>query len=123
MPVLGGWISSVFPDECVAKYGAPEILNTDQGSQYTSPDWINAVKWHGIQVSMDGRGRCKDNIWIERFRRTIKQEYVYRYPTDNAVELRNGIGQYIMYYNNQRPYQSLGKVMVPSKVYHVSKAA
>ena len=110
-------------DECVAKYGAPEILNTDQGSQYTSPDWINAVKGHGIQVSMDGRGRCKDNIWIERFWRTVKQEYVYRYPTDNAVELRNGIGQYIMYYNNQRPHQSLGKVVVPSKVYHVSKVA
>lgn len=110
-------------DECVAKYGAPEILNTDQGSQYTSPDWINAVRNHGIQVSMDGRGRCKDNIWIERFWRTIKQEYVYRYPTDNAVELRNGIGRYIMYYNEQRPHQSLGKVMVPSKVYLISKAA
>ncbi len=110
-------------DECVSKYGAPEIINTDQGSQYTSPDWINAVKGHGIQVSMDGKGRCKDNIWIERFWRSIKQEYVYRYPTDDVSVLRNGIGDYISYYNERRSHQSLGKIMVPSKVYLVSKAA
>ncbi len=110
-------------EECVSKYGAPEIINTDQGSQYTSPDWIEAVKGYGIQVSMDGRGRCKDNIWIERFWRTIKQEYVYRYPTDDVLELRTGIGGYICYYNDHRPHQSLGKITVPSKVYCVSKAA
>lgn len=70
--------------ECVERHGAPEIINTDQGSQYTTPDWIRAVKIHGSMVSMDGRGRCKDNIWIERFWRTLKQDYVYLYPTNNV---------------------------------------
>lgn len=110
-------------DESVSKYGAPEIINTDQGSQYTSADWTEAVKRHGIQISMDGRGRCKDNIWIERFWRTVKQEYVYRYPTDNVSELRAGICEYIMFYNEHRPHQSLGRGMVPSKVYCISNAA
>ena len=110
-------------DECVSKYGTPKIINTDQGSQYTSPDWINAVKKYGIQISMDGRGRCKDNIWIERFWRSAKQEYVYRYPTADVSELRKGIGDYIRYYNEQRPHQSLGNVIVPSKVYFIGKVA
>lgn len=110
-------------DESVSKYGAPDIINTDQGSQYTSADWTEAVKRHGIQISMDGRGRCKDNIWIERFWRTVKQEYVYRYPTDNVSELRTGICEYIMFYNEHRPHQSLGRGMVPSKVYCISNAA
>lgn len=110
-------------EECVSKYGAPEIINTDQGSQYTSPNWIEAVEGYGIQVSMDGRGRCKDNIWIERFWRTIKQEYVYRYPTEDVSELRAGIGGYICYYNDHRPHQSLGKITVPSKVYCICEAA
>ena len=66
---------------------------------------------------MDGRGRCKDNIWIERFWRTIKQEQVYRYPTDDVEQLRTGIGEYMKYYNEQRPHQSLGKATVPAKKY------
>jgi len=94
-------------EDCVKKYGIPEIVNTDQGSQYTSPKWENLLNDHGIRISMDGRGRCKDNIWIERFWRTIKQEYVYINPTDDAVELRKGIGSFIEFYNNGRPHQNL----------------
>ena len=110
-------------NECVNRHGAPEIINTDQGSQYTTPDWIQAVKSHDSKVSMDGRGRCKDNIWIERFWRTLKQDYVYRYPTSDVGELREGIEGYIVYYNDSRPHQSLGRGIVPSKIYFLHKAA
>ena len=95
-------------DECVARYGAPEIINTDQGSQYTGREWKAALDKYGIRMSMDGRGRCKDNIWIERFWRTIKREYIYLNPTDSAQELRLGIEAYILYYNRQRPHQGIG---------------
>ena len=90
------------------EHGAPEIINSDQGSQYTSQLWIDTCAGHGIAVSMDGRGRCKDNIWIERFWRTIKTEYAYINPVDTVPELRHGIGQYIEYYNNRRPHQGIG---------------
>ncbi len=110
-------------EECISRYGSPEIVNTDQGSQYTSKDWIGALGNHRVKVSMDGRGRCKDNIWIERFWRTIKQEYVYIYPTDSVTELRDGIGGFIRFYNEERPHQSLGEVMTPSKMYAMSLAA
>ena len=63
--------------ESIRKFGAPEIINSDQGSQYTTKAWEDLLKENGILISMDGRGRCKDNIWIERFWRTVKQEYVY----------------------------------------------
>lgn len=104
-------------EECVQRYGKPDIVNTDQGSQYTSRDWIESLETNGIKISMDGRGRCKDNIWIERFWRTIKQEYVYRYPTSDVTELHDGIGRYIRFYNEERPHQSLGNLVLPSKKY------
>ena len=75
------------------------------------------LKNRGIRVSMDGRGRCKDNIWIERFWRTIKQEYVYLYPTDSVSSLRKGIGDFIEFYNEKRPHQALEDFIFPSKKY------
>lgn len=96
--------------ECVGRHGAPKIVNTDQGSQYTSPQWESLLTSHGIQISMDGRGRCKDNIWIERFWRTIKQDYIYLNPTDDVSELRKGIARYMDFYNLERPHQSLAGV-------------
>jgi len=92
---------------CVAEYGAPGIINSDQGSQYTGMKWKEAVEAHGIRMSMDGRGRCKDNIWIERFWRSVKQEYVYLNPVDDARELREGIAAYMEYYNKRRPHQGI----------------
>ena len=94
-------------EAAVAAHGAPEIINSDQGSQYTSQLWLDACAAHDIKVSMDGRGRCKDNIWIERFWRTIKIEYIYINPVDTVRELRLGIGRYIEYYNNRRPHQGI----------------
>ena len=84
-------------DECVAHHGAPEIINTDQGTQYMGLEWKQVLERHGIRMSMDGRGRCKDNIWIERFWRTIKQEYIYQNPADNGAELRAKIAEYILF--------------------------
>lgn len=105
-------------NECVARYGKPEIINSDQGTQYTSRKWETTLTGHGILISMDGRGRCKDNIWIERFWRSVKQEYVYVSPADSVEELRKGIANYIAYYNNERPHQSLD-VLLPSVKYGV----
>ena len=102
--------------ECVDIYGAPEIVNTDQGRQYTTAEWENLLKRNNIQISMDGRGRCKDNIWIERFWRSIKQEYIYLFPTNDVKELRKGIDRWIRYYNYQRPHQGLAG-NTPFKVY------
>ena len=89
----------------IASHGKPEIINSDQGSQYTCPTWEKACE--GIRMSMDGRRRCLDNVWIERFWRTIKREYVYINPTDNVKELREGIKNYIEYYNTKRPHQGI----------------
>jgi transposase InsO family protein len=87
----------------IARFGTPEIINSDQGSQYTSGLWAEACG-NTMKVSMDGRGRAKDNIWIERFWRTIKREYIYLNPCDNAFELRKGIDNEIperKYENNK----------------------
>lgn len=102
-------------EECVKEYGAPEIINTDQGSQYTGQAWKDSLEKHGIRMSMDGRGRCKDNIWIERFWRTIKQEYIYLHPFDEVCDLRKGIEEYIEYYNHRRPHQGLGGKTTPDQ--------
>ena len=69
-----------------------------------------------IRISMDGRGRCKDNIWIERFWRTIKQEHIYLHPTDDVLALRQGIGDWVKFYNEQRPHQSL-QGCSPARIY------
>lgn len=98
-------------DEAVNAYGAPEIINSDQGCQYTSKDWAEACEKYNIKISMDGRGRAKDNIWIERFWRTLKMEHVYLNPADSVINLRQGIRDFIEYYNHRRHHQSLdGKV-------------
>ena len=105
-------------EDCIRVYGAPEIINSDQGVQYTTKRWEDLLHDHHIQISMDGRGRCKDNIWIERFWRTIKQEYIYLNPTDNVEELRKGVNDFIKFYNYQRPHQSLEKLL-PSMEYGI----
>lgn len=103
--------------ECIANHGCPEIINTDQGVQYTSKGWVDLLQQNNILISMDGRGRCKDNIWIERFWRSLKQEHVYIHPADTVEELRSGITGYMDRYNCRRPHSSLGKGICPSDVY------
>ena len=100
----------------IRRYGAPYFINTDQGSQYTSQDWLQVAKDHGIQVSMAGKGRCYDNIHMERFFRSLKQEAVYlnEYPT--LKDARQGIQRYIQTYNDRRLHASLN-YQTPTQVY------
>ncbi len=98
-------------EECIKEHGAPEIINSDQGSQYTTRQWEDLLRANGVKISMDGKGRCKDNIWIERFWRTIKQEYIYLNPSSSVEQLRKGIADFIKFYNEERPHQSLAKLL------------
>jgi len=83
-------------------HGKPEIVNSDQGSQFTCPGWVAYLEGQEITISMDGRGRALDNVWIERFWHTLKQEYVYICPAENGNMLRKGLKKFISYYNNRR---------------------
>ena len=96
--------------------GAPEIMNTDQGCQFTSDDWIECLKAANITISMDGKRRWLDNVVIERFWRSIKYEDIYLKSYENPRELEKGIGAYILRYNNFRPHQSLSDA-TPNEVY------
>lgn len=96
--------------------GKPDIFNTDQGSQYTSNDFISVLKANKIQISMDGKGRALDNIFVERLWRTIKYEDVYIKRYENGPEAVRGIQTYMSFYNNERPHQSLG-YRTPAEAY------
>ena len=87
-------------------HGAPEIINSDQVCQFTSKEWADAcAEYPEMKASMDGRGRAKDNIWIERFWKTIKYEYIYIQPEENGMDLFFGIKRFIDDYNNHRRHQ------------------
>lgn len=103
--------------DTVMQYGPPTILNQDQGSQFTSLEWINTADTLGILVSMAGRGRCYDNIHIERGWKSLKQEEVYLKEYDNLGDARMNIAQYIRQYNHQRLHQALG-YRTPASIYH-----
>ena len=103
--------------EAISRYGKPEILNSDQGSQYTSSAWTNFLEREGIRISMDGKGRATDNVWIERFWKSLKYDHVYLNPADNGLELFEGVRDHIAYYN-QKKHQSLSSS--PDRVYQES---
>ena len=96
-------------EEAIAKYGRPEIMNTDQGSQYTGTDWIKTLTRAEIKISMDGRGRYLDNIFIERLWRSLKQEAVYLHEITNGFQAKRIIDDWIGFYNTQRPHTALDK--------------
>jgi putative transposase len=100
----------------IAVYGSPEIINSDQGSQFTCALWTEYVEHAGIQISMDGRGRVIDNIFIERLWRTVKQDYVYLYPAENGSELYGGLRNFFLYYNTKKAHQGIGRI-TPEKLY------
>ena len=95
-------------NEAIHKFGPPEIMNTDQGSQFTSFAWTDRLKRVGTRISMDGKGRCLDNIFIERLWRSLKYECVYLLAFDTGSEARAGIGKWVTYYNVERPHSGLG---------------
>jgi putative transposase len=103
-------------DEALNKYGRPEIFNTDQGSQFTSAAFTDQLKQAGIAISMDGKGRWADNVFVERFWRSLKYEQVYLHAYESVSAARAGIGGYIEFFNQQRPHSSL-KAQTPDQVY------
>ena len=102
--------------QAIKDHGKPEIINSDQGSQFTCEQWIEQMKGEGIQISMDGKGRAIDNIFIERFWRTLKYDYVYLNPANDGLELYQGLKEYINYYNHKLHHQGVGR-RVPAELY------
>ncbi|MCP4180579.1 MAG: DDE-type integrase/transposase/recombinase [bacterium] len=94
-------------NEAMCKYGKPEIFNTDQGSQYTSKDFTDILKNNDIQISMDGKGRALDNIYIERLWRSLKYENIFISEYCSMKEFKKGIDKYFRFYNCERFHQSL----------------
>ena len=93
-------------EEALARWGKPDIFNTDQGSQFTSADFVGVLKDAKVRISMDGRGRCLDNVFIERLWRSLKYEAVYLHELADGIEARQVIGEWIAFYNLERPHSS-----------------
>jgi len=96
-------------NEAIAKYGKPEIMNTDQGSQFTGAAWITTLTEANLKISMDGRGRYLDNIFIERLWRSLKQEAVYLHELQDGFQAKRVIKEWITFYNTERPHTALDK--------------
>jgi len=94
------WCKGVL-DDAIAIHGKPEIVNTDQGTQYTCALWTQHLQSMDIKISMDAKGRALDNIWIERFWKSIKYDYIYLNPAEDGFELYEGVQKHIAYYNNK----------------------
>lgn len=93
-------------EEALETYGCPTIMNTDQGSQYTSARFIQALQEQGIQVSMDGKGAWRDNIFVERLWRSVKYEDIYLHAYETPNEVKQGLKRYFAFYNSRRPHQA-----------------
>jgi putative transposase len=93
--------------EAIARYGVPEIFNTDQGSQFTSLEFTQLLKDNGIAISMDGRGCWRDNVLVERLWKSIKYEEVYLHAYETVIAAKSGIGRYLDFYNSHRPHSAL----------------
>jgi putative transposase len=104
-------------EEALSRYGAPEIFNTDQGAQFTSKNFTQTLQNHAVAISMDGRGRCQDNIFVERLWWTIKHHYLYLHSFMDGSQLRQGLSDWIRYYNMERGHSSLDD-RTPHEVYY-----
>jgi putative transposase len=104
-------------ERTLEQYGRPEIFNTDQGSQYTSDEFTGVLKGHGIAISMDGKGRALDNIFVERLWRSLKYECVYMNDYASVPELTEGLTKWFTFYNERRPHASLADDMTPREAY------
>ncbi len=115
------WCTELLNDT-VKEYGVPKIHNSDQGSQYTSDLYITALKKHQIQISMDGKGRALDNIYIERFWKSLKYEKIYLNPPNGGLDLYKKVKQYIEFYNTKRRHTEIGKV-APDQIFYQKQMA
>ena len=104
-------------EDAIGQYGTPEVFNTDQGAQFTSQAFTNLLKDHDIKISMDGRGRVQDNIFIERLWWTLKYQYLYLWSFDNGSQLRQGLDRWFHFYNQERSHQALDN-LTPDEVYY-----
>ncbi len=102
-------------EEALGRYGAPEIFNTDQGAQFTSEAFTGVLQASEVKISMDGKGRWIDNVFVERLWRSIKYEEVYLRAYESVTEARSRIGEYLEFYNSERKHQSLGST--PDQAY------
>jgi len=108
--------------ECALHKAKPDICNSDQGSQFTSPQYTQRLLAEGVRISMDGRGRAMDNIFTERLWRTVKYEEVYLQEYTSPRQARNSLTGYLDFYNYKRPHQSLG-YQTPAQIYFQPQAA
>lgn len=123
-----GWALSTFLDtaSCLEaltealKHGNPEILNSDQGCQFTSAAWVESLTLNNIFISMDGKGRWADNVFIERLWRSVKYENVFLHSFDTVDQARKNLGDYINFYNQKRPHQALN-YHTPDEVYKLGR--
>ena len=110
-------------EEALANYGSPEIFNTDQGSQFTSLEFTEVLKEAGVRISMDGRGRWMDNVFIERLWRSLKYECIYLNEFEDGIKARNGIADWMKFYNEERPHSLFDDDRTPMEEYHRRRAA
>jgi putative transposase len=103
-------------EEAIARYGKPEIFNTDQGSQFTSEEFTGLLKQNGIAISMDGKGCWRDNVFVERLWKSVKYEQVYLHAYDSVSHARDSLKRYFEFYNTKRPHSSLDR-LTPDQVY------
>lgn len=109
-------------EEALGQWGPPEIFNTDQGAQYTSIEWVAVLLAHEVKVSMDGKGRWMDNVFVERLWRSLKYEAVYPRAYADVQEAWAGISRWLHFYNHRRPHQALG-YQTPMHVYRTGQLA
>jgi putative transposase len=102
--------------QAIKDHGKPDIINSDQGSQFTCEDWVTYLNKEDIQISMDGKGRWIDNIFIERFWRSVKYDHVYLHPASDGLELYQGLKEYFAYYNHELHHQGIGR-RIPADLY------
>ena len=103
-------------EEALARFGCPEIFNTDQGSQFTSLEFLNVLRRRQIEISMDGRGCWRDNVFVERLWRSVKYEEVYLYGYETVSDVRTGLARYFQFFNQRRPHRGL-RSRTPDTVY------
>ncbi|MBW3545624.1 MAG: IS3 family transposase [Bacteroidetes bacterium] len=102
--------------QAIRTHAKPQIVNSDQGCQFTCKEWIEYLKQEQIQISMDGKGRAIDNIFIERLWRTVKRDHVYLYPAEDGLELYQGLKGFFSFYNNEKHHQGIDR-QIPAQVY------
>jgi len=103
-------------EEAIERHGKPEIVNSDQGAQFTCKEWIASLETEGIQISMDGKGRALDNVYIERLWRTVKRDYVYLHPAHDGWELYKGLASFFDLYNYRKHHQGIRR-QIPAALY------